>query len=87
MEMNCTQMLTEYLLHQFPWWRGSQLRYEPASKTVYVYCKYMRYLEILLHEVETISRLDIGVERFIVTVPHEMDMVVKCQPNSQPEIL
>ena len=85
--MNCTQMLPEYLLHQFPWWRGSQLRYEPASKTVYVYCKYMRYRETLLQEVETISRIDIGVERFIVTVPRVMDMVVKCQPTSQREVL
>lgn len=85
--MNCTQMLSEYLFHQFPWWWGSLLCYEPASRTVYVYCKQMRHLDILLQEVESIARLDIGVGRFIVTVPREMDMVIECQPNSQREAL
>ena len=85
--MNCTQVLSEYLLHQFPWWRGSSLRYEPAGKTVYVYCKYMRHLDILSQEVETIARLDIGVKWFIVTVPRQVDMVIACQPNSQREVL
>lgn len=85
--MNFIQVLTRYLLHQFPWWQGSQLRYEPAQKTVYVYCQHLFEPEFLLPEVETIAGLDIGVERFILTVPREMDVVIECQPDQNREKL
>lgn len=84
--MNITQVLSDYLLNQFPWWQGGQLRYEPAQKTVYVYCRTMRKPEVLIQEAEAIARLDIGIERFIVTIPRVMDMVIECQPNSKREV-
>lgn len=85
--MIITQVLSDYLLNQFPWWRGGQLRYEPAQKTVYVYCQKMCKPEVLLQEAEAIARLDIGIERFIITIPRVMDMVIECQLTSKREVL
>lgn len=77
--MNFTQVLSDYLLNQFPWWRGSQLHYEPAQKTVYVYCRHLCEPGIVLQTAETIAQLDIGVKRFIITVPRMMDVIIECQ--------
>ncbi|NJR56827.1 MAG: hypothetical protein HC768_21160 [Acaryochloris sp. CRU_2_0] len=79
--MSYLHLLTEYLLNQFPWWKGSQLRYEPVQKTLYVCCQRLCKQKILLQEVEAIARLEIGVERFIITVPRSVDIVIECQPD------
>lgn len=84
--MNIIQVLTDYLLNRFPWWQGGQLRYEPAQKTVYIYCRKICKPEVLLQEVEAIARLDIRIERFIITIPRVMDMVIECQSNSKREV-
>lgn len=83
--MSCIELLSSYLCHRFPWWKGSRMRYEPAQKTVYVYCCHPQGPEHLLSAAEGIARLDIGVERFIITMPMVMDMVIECQPNPYKE--
>jgi len=83
--MSCIEMLSDYLCHQFPWWQGSRMRYEPAQKTVYVYCQHSHSPEKLFLAAEIIAQMDIGVERFIITVPTVMDMVIDCQPNQYNE--
>ncbi len=84
--MNYIHVLSDYLYHRFPWCKDSRLRYEPAQKTVYVYCRYVCGPRTLLPDAEGIARLDIGVERFIITMPGAMDVVIKCQPNSKREV-
>lgn len=85
--MSITQVLPDYLCHRFQWWKDSRLSYEPAQKTVYVYCQNLCEPRVLLPEAEIIARLDIGVDRFIITMPGAMDMVIKCQPNQTREKL
>lgn len=85
--MNYFHALSDYLCHQFAWCKGSQLRYEPDEKTVYIHCHHLSEPEILMQEAEVIARLDIGVERFIITIPKVMDMVVECQLNQSREKL
>lgn len=79
--MNYFHALSDYLCHQFAWCKGSQLRYKPDEKTVYIHCQHLSEPEILMQEAEAIARLDIGVERFIIMMPDVMDMVVECRPN------
>lgn len=83
--MNSIHALSDYLCHRFPWCKGSQLRYEPVSKTVYVCCQDFYAPENSLQDAEAIARLDIGVERFIVVMPDVMDMVIECQPSQYKE--
>lgn len=85
--MNCIHVLSDYLCYRFPWWKDGRLRYEPAQKTVYVYCQYLCEPRLLLPEAEVIARLDIGVEQFIITMPGAMDVVIKCQLNQSREKL
>lgn len=83
--MNYFHALSDYLCHQFSWCKGSQLRYEPDERTVYIHCHHPSEPEILMQEAEVIARLDIGVERFIITIPEVMDMVIECQPHIKRE--
>lgn len=83
--MSCIELLSGYLCHQFPWWKSCRMRYEPAQKTVYVYCHHPQDPENLLSAGDAIARLDIGVERFIITMPTVMDVVIECQPNQYKE--
>ncbi|QUY45869.1 hypothetical protein HRE53_26675 (plasmid) [Acaryochloris sp. 'Moss Beach'] len=85
--MNCIHALSDYLCRRFPWCKGSQLRYEPDKKTVYIHCQHLSEPEILFHEADAIARLDIGVERLIIVMPDVMDMVIECRPNQYKESL
>ena len=85
--MNCIHALSDYLCYQFSWCKGSQLRYEPDQETVYISCSHLSDPKVLMQEAEAIARLDIGIKRFIITMPDVMDMVIECRPKQYKEWL
>lgn len=77
--MNYIQVLTEYLTGQFPGWKHCKIRFEPIEKTLYIYCQWVNYRDMLMKQAEVLVRMDIGVSRFIITVPQTVDIVIECQ--------
>lgn len=83
--MNLLIALSQFLASRFPWWGICHLRFEPKSRTLYLLCVNSDHRSTIFRDASNLSRLDIGIERFIVIHPGYPDIIIPYIPRQSVE--
>jgi hypothetical protein len=74
--MTYLQLLAEFLACRFPWWGVCHISFEHETKTVYICSETPNKRALILRDALDVSRLDIGVEQFIVVQPGYSEIMI-----------
>lgn len=76
--MSINLVIASFLSHRFPRWGVCQFRLDSRNRDLLLYCPTPGRREAILRDINEISGLDIGIERFIVIHPRFADLIIDC---------
>ncbi len=77
--MTYMHVISQFFAYHFPRWGVCHLSYDYQQRTLYFHCRTPGRRAVIFQDAKLISKLDIGIERFIVVYPGYPDIIIRPQ--------
>jgi hypothetical protein len=68
--------IQSFLSKRFHWWKDCDSRFDPQDRTMYIFCEMNGLRGLVLRDSGKLSRINIGIDRFVVSRPGYQDLVI-----------
>jgi hypothetical protein len=75
--MTYMHVISQFFAHHFPRWGVCHLNYDCRQRILYFHCRAAGRRAAIFQDAKLISKLDIGIERFVVIHPDYPDIIIR----------
>ncbi|WP_404786798.1 hypothetical protein [Altericista sp. CCNU0014] len=67
-----------FFLKKFYWWENCEWSFDPTVKALRIFCQKEGLRGQILRDSGKLSRIDIGIDKFVVSRPGHQDLIIQC---------